>query len=237
MKQLVLDLQLPAPPSFENFIRGENAELLYQLGCWSLGEGDVRFLYLWGERGSGKSHLLAAARAMLPAGAQIFFTDAAYDALPSSLPQEASLIVDNVEALSRDEQIRLFDHFNTLKDGGGLLLAAGSKPPMLLLLRPDLSTRLGWGLVYQLKPLSDPEKADALKRRAFSLGFELSDDLADYLLRHASRDLPTLYQHLDIANHLSLTEKRPVTASLLREVIRGIGQSKPELGESSDFFR
>ncbi|STR44968.1 DnaA regulatory inactivator Hda [Iodobacter fluviatilis] len=221
MKQLVLDLQLPALPSFEDFIRGENAELLYQLGCWSLGEGDVRFLYFWGERGSGKSHLLAAARAMLPAGTQIFFTDAAHDALPASLPKEAALIVDNVDALSRDEQIRLFDHFNTLKDGGGLLLAAGPKPPMLLLLRPDLTTRLGWGLVYQLKPLSDTDKAAALKRRAYALGFELGDDLADYLLRHASRDLPTLYQHLDAANDLSLTEKRPVTVSLLREVLRG----------------
>jgi DnaA family protein len=76
-------------------------------------------------------------------------------------------------------------------------------------------------LVYQLKPLSDTDKAAALKRRAYALGFELGDDLADYLLRHASRDLPTLYQHLDAANDLSLTEKRPVTVSLLREVLRG----------------
>ncbi|WP_375592062.1 DnaA regulatory inactivator Hda [Chitiniphilus eburneus] len=220
MQQLVLDLQLPAPPSFEGFVRGDNAEPLFMLGEWVSGAEDVRFLYLWGEAGVGKSYLLAAAAArcgvtvILPPGE-----------LPVALTGDELLIVDGVDGLSAEQQIRLFDHYNTLREGSGRLLAAGTLPPMLLPLRDDLTTRLGWGLVYQLKALSDADKVAALKQRAAGLGFELSDDAADYLLRHASRDLPALNALLERANIHALSLRRPVTVPLLREVL-GAGREE-----------
>ena len=68
MNQLVLDLQLPQPKSFDDFVRGENAELLFQLGQWASGDPSVRALYLWGEHGAGKSYLLTAAVRVLSCG-------------------------------------------------------------------------------------------------------------------------------------------------------------------------
>ncbi|UXY15257.1 DnaA regulatory inactivator Hda [Chitiniphilus purpureus] len=220
MQQLVLDLQLPAPPSFEGFVRGDNAEPLFMLAEWAAGAPEPRFLYLWGEPGVGKSYLLAAAAARGP-GCVI----QAPEPLPDVLAPDGMLIVDDVGKLTGPQQIRLFDHYNTLREGGGRLLAAGALPPMLLPLRDDLATRLGWGLVYQLRPLSDADKAAALRRRALSLGFELADEAADYLLRHAARDLPTLNALLARANVYALSRQRPVTVPLLREVLAGSDRS------------
>lgn len=216
MKQLVLDLALPEPEPFTDFAPGENAELLFQLGEWAASVPHVRFIYLWGETGAGKSHLLAAAARRSHA----LLIDASRERLPEEVDPEAQLAVDNVEALDREGQERLFAHFNTLRAGSGGLLASGSLPPMLLPILPDLATRLGWGLVYQLRPLSDPDKAAALQARARQLGFELAGEQADYLLRHAPRDLATLYALLAQANELALSKRKAVTTGLLREILQ-----------------
>ena len=217
MKQLVLDLRLATPSGFDDFVPGDNAELLFMLGEWASLSDNTRFVYLWGEAGAGKSHLLRAT-AQRVAGA--IYIDAATDTLPFPLAPDAALIVDNVTALDGEQQIRLFDHYNTLKEGQGRLLAAGSLPAMLLPLRDDLTTRLGWGLVYQLKSLSEPDRIAALKRHAYQLGFELNDDVADYLLRYTKRDLGSLTRLLEQANQHALSLKRQVTIALVREVLQ-----------------
>lgn len=220
MKQLVLDLALPEPAPFTDFVAGDNAELLFQLGEWCSRATHARFVYLWGEPGCGKSHLLRAAT--LRAGAPL------YDAttgLPDEIDGPQMLAVDNVHALDRAGQETLFAHYNTLRDGGGSLLASGLMPPMLLPLLPDLASRLSWGLTYQLKPLSDPDKAAALATRARLLGFELGTEQTDYLLRHAPRDLMSLYQILDIANDWALSRRKAVTLGLLREILQGMASS------------
>jgi len=220
MNQLVLDLQLPQPKSFDNFVRGENAELLFQLAQWASGDNSVRALYLWGEHGAGKSYLLAAAQERLTKQQTAYLINAQDNMLPQELASDAALIVDNVESLDAEQQIVLFDHYNTLREGNGRILVSGRLPPMLLPLRIDLTTRLGWGLIYQLKTLSDIDKAAALQRHARSLGFELSEELVDYLMRHAERDLPSLYRQIESINTLSLSKQRPVTLSLLREALK-----------------
>ncbi|GGP23488.1 DnaA regulatory inactivator Hda [Silvimonas iriomotensis] len=217
-EQLILDLYLPQPPSFEGFVPGENAEPLFMLAEWAAGAADIRFLYLWGGDGVGKSYLLDAAASRL-AGA--LYINAARERLPDFIDPAAALIVDNVEALDPEQQIRLFDHYNTLREGSGRLLAAGPLPPMQLDLRDDLTTRLGWGLVYQLKALSDADKIAALKAQAREAGFELPTEVADYLLRHTARDLASLRAVLEQANRYALSTKRPVTVPLIRDVLAG----------------
>lgn len=216
MKQLVLDLALPDPEPFTDFAPGENAELLFQLGEWAMHAPHARFVYLWGESGAGKSHLLAAAARRGSA----LLIDVAQSRLPDEIASGSLLAVDNVDALDREGQELLFAHFNTLRAGAGGLLASGPLPPMLLAILPDLATRLGWGLVYQLKPLSDADKAVALQARARQLGFELAGEQADYLLRHAPRDLATLYRLLAQANELALSRRKGVTHGVLREILQ-----------------
>jgi DnaA family protein len=93
-------------------------------------------------------------------------------------------------------------------------------PPARLDLAPELLTRLAWGLVYQLHPLDDAEKAAALAGHAAARGLRLPAEVSAYLLRHVRRDLPTLMGVLDALDRHSLETQRPLTVPLVREVLQ-----------------
>ena len=62
MYQLPLDLHRIEAPSLENFVVGRNGEVLAQLRLLREGAAlsGAALIYLWGEPGCGKSHLLQA---------------------------------------------------------------------------------------------------------------------------------------------------------------------------------
>lgn len=196
MKQLLLDIQPNSLPSFDNFQAGRNAEALQNLRAAIKGEATSNFIYLWGASGSGKSHLLSAAKQL---GAQV---------------------ADDVHLLNESAQIDLFSRYNQIKASGGTLITAGLHAPTQMGLRDDLATRLAWGLVYQLHPLTDQEKAEALQNHARERGMKLPAEVVDYCLRYLRRDLPTLMAVLDALDEWSLTEKKPVTVPMLKKLLQ-----------------
>jgi len=130
------------------------------------------------------------------------------------------LTIDNVDRLNASTQIDLFNLYNHIRDEcQSLMLVSGSVAPSQLKLREDLVTRLGWGLIYQVHELSDDEKIQAMKKHAKRKGFELTQDVCNYLLRHVKRDLPSLIVTLDALDLHSLREKRPITIPMLRELL------------------
>jgi DnaA family protein len=220
MKQLALTLA-PAPaPGLDNFFPGRNAELLTLLGNLVAGRIVERSVYLWGEAGSGRSHLLHAAVSGLQAAGLVCLYVARGDPVPAASAEVRAVAVDDVETLDSRNQRAFFNLYNQLRERTGIVLAAGDAPPARLKLRPELVTRLGWGLVYQVQALSDDEKALALKRHAASRSFDLPDGVIDYILRHMSRDLPSLMSVLDALDRHSLEAKRPITLPLLKELLR-----------------
>jgi DnaA family protein len=127
--------------------------------------------------------------------------------------------VDDVQGLSDVGQLALFNLINAAREGMGRILAAGDVPPARLPLRPDLATRLSWGLVYGLVPPSEADKLMALAERARARGMDLPDEVARYLLRHCRRDLPNLLAQVDALDAYSLSLKRPVSLPLLRDLL------------------
>lgn len=212
MKQLALGIASPPAPSFENFFPGRNAEAVAALSCLAAGGGEP-FVYLWGESGSGRSHLLRAVASKSARPVRWF--DGV--TIPDS---RVLLLADDVERLDAAGQRALFNAFNAQRDAGGALLAAGPVPPARLSLAPELLTRLAWGLVYQLHTLDDGEKAAALGRHAAARGLRLPPEVSDYLLRHVKRDLPTLMGVLDALDRHSLETQRALTVPLVREVLQ-----------------
>ena len=194
MKQLALGISPPPQPTLDNFVPGANAELVARLREFQAGRFAEGVLYLWGEAGSGKTHLLHAC-----AGPNV---------------------VDDVETLDETSQIGLFNAINEARQSGGRVLAAGNAPPGQLPLREDLKSRLAWGLVYQVKPLTDAERAVFLRREAERRGMHLSDEVISYLLTRMRRDLRSLTAILDRLDQASLELKRPITLPLLREIIK-----------------
>jgi DnaA-homolog protein len=214
MSQLLLDISPDSQPTLDNFVVGRNLELLSALRHALAGSSE-RCFYVWGETGSGKSHLLqACVRA-----AQDMQQNAIY--AHGSVPQSAAVAaVDDVEQLDEAAQIALFNLYNQMRDSGGMLLVSGKESPLHLKLRDDLRTRLGWGLVYQVHVLSDEEKAQALVQHAHSRGFVLPSEVTQYLLRHGRRDLPSLMAVLDALDVHSLSLHRAPSVPLLKEVMQ-----------------
>jgi len=197
MRQLPLPLSAAAPPSLDNYVAGANAEALEGVRSLALSQLKETIVYLWGAPGSGRSHLLRAAAGANP----------------------ALVIADDVEALAEAAQQALFVAINLAREGGPAVLAAGNAPPAQLRLREDLRTRLGWGLVYQLKPLSDAEKAVHLRSEALRRGLTLSEEVVRYLLTHLPRDLASLHAVLDRLDRHSLARQRAVTVALVRDAL------------------
>jgi DnaA family protein len=223
MKQLALELASPPAPTLDNFVVGDNAEVLAAVRALARGDGAERFIYLWGGNGSGRTHLLRAVlREWQGAGRTAHLC--AHDALPVAAAVTATdaVAVDDVQRLSAPAQIELFNIYNCLRESSGLMLVAGDVPPARLALRADLLTRLAWGLVYEVRALSEGDRRAAVEGYAVARGFELPGEVTDYLLARAPRDLSSLRALVDTLDRLSLEQKRAITVPLARELLQAV---------------
>jgi DnaA regulatory inactivator Hda len=229
-RQLTLDLGTPPPSTFDNFHIGANAELVARLrgldAALMAGPIADRTFYVWGEPGNGRSHLLQALAYEAPPGHVRYLGPKSALAAFTFDPRVTIYAVDDCDSLSGAQQIALFNLFNEVRSYPGCaLVATGNAPPMGLSVREDLRTRLGWGLVFHLAPLSDEGKAAILKLAARERGIALADDVPAYLLTHFRRDMPSLMGLLDALDRFSLEQKRAVTLPLLRTMLaKGVGE-------------
>jgi DnaA family protein len=218
-KQMLLDLKPEQSPTLENFVIGTNAELVERLrGLGSTGNFEA--LYLWGDPGCGKSHLLAATAASAQSRRPVLRLHAAEAGAELPLAPGSLLVIDDIEQLGAEAQVALFRAFNAARFLGLALLLAGDAPPLRLALREDLRTRIGQTLIYEIQSLSDDEKNAALRRHAIERGMLMDPGVVHYLLRHGRRDLPSLMAMLNSLDRASLEQKRPPTLPLLRELMQ-----------------
>ncbi len=221
-QQLILDLLPPPPPTLDNFVAGGNMQALAALQTCAPG----RAIYLWGPAGVGRSHLLRAL-ASQPGG---FYFDsgmppavlkdiATADELPHRL-----IAIDDVQRLDDAGQAALFTLYNRWREvaatgKGYALVLSGDRSPLAMPVREDLRTRLGWDLVFRLEPLSDDERAQALRKRADERGLQLSPEVVSWVLTHYARDMSRLSALVDALDRYSLEKQRAITLPLLKDLL------------------
>lgn len=223
-RQLILNVGLSDRACFENYYAGANAEVLHSIG--RLIEGDTGLLFLWGEEGAGKTHLLfAAQKAVLSAGRHASYLsindEQVLDGLSRFGGADALICVDDVDHAAGDRRVEqlLFNLLEILRPERGALLVAGRKPPSECEFRmADLSSRLNSGASFRLSPLTDGEKAAAMRLRAEQRGFHLPEDVIAYVMRRYPRNTSALFALLDRIDHYSLSEQRMVTVPLLKSL-------------------
>ena len=225
MKQMLLELDVYRPETLESFVIGQNAEVVELLRLFDQRQassfGD-HAAYLWGDAGSGKSHLL---RALVLTGT-INGQTARYINPASPLPEFdyspaiTLYLLDDCHFFNDIQQIAAFNLFNLIKENGAFFVAAGSLPPALLTVRDDFRTRLGWGLIYQLHGLTDLEKMAALENGARARGITIPEGVLSYLITHFHRDMPSLASLLEALINHALEVKHPITLPFLREVMQ-----------------
>lgn len=221
MKQIALDIGLVRGPTLAGFCAGPNEAALKHLQLWvgSPTRSPVPS-YLWGAGGSGKTHLLkAVAETLREQGAAAGWLDATVHEPPEFSESWAVVLLDDVQLYTAVQQHAAFNWFvnaQTLQRG---VLAAGSLPPADLKLREDLRTRLGWGHVFQLQVLSEPERRAVLRQAADARGVFLGDDVMDFMLTRFSRDLGSLMQLLEQLDGYALQTQRAITIPLIKSML------------------
>lgn len=227
--QLTLEVGRRGACTFENFVTGRN-EQAYRIVRAAAEGGGERLIYLWGAHGSGKSHLLeASCRALAareaPAAHLALGESAGLDAaLLSGLEAVDMVCVDDIDSVAGDQtwEEALFHLYNACEQAGTtLIVAAGQVAAAAQFTLPDLASRLAAGVVLQLRPLGEADRGSALKLRARERGFEIPDDVADFLLRHYRRDTHSLFALLERLDSATLVAKRRVTVPFVKGFLQG----------------
>ncbi|MDF6860936.1 hypothetical protein NMT95_24370, partial [Escherichia coli] len=151
-EQLPLELGATPAPTFDNFVATGNEEAVLRLRALIPqvvdGTATDRLVYLWGEEGSGRSHLLQAICAQTEAGGYEVRT-LEPDAPPEAFEFDPTITVwtiDDAERLDEWAQIAVFNLVNEVRAHPHAAIAiSGAAAPMAMPLREDLRTRLGWG--------------------------------------------------------------------------------------------
>lgn len=228
-QQLPLEFKFNDELTFDSFVAGGNEELLTALQ--SLGRSvDYPSLFIWGRRGLGKTHLLQAICqsddfsnapvAML--SLQDTNNDGYSPQMLQGLEQMALVCIDDVQAIAgeSDWETEMFHLYNRARDRATPLVVTGDSPPAQLNIElPDLRTRLGWGLVFQLHDISDDEKLQVMRQRARHRGMELNNEVGEYLLRRYSRETHDLMRLVDELDKASLTEQRRLTIPFVKQYL------------------
>lgn len=225
MKQIALDIGLVTAPAFSNFFMGSNHAALSHLQLWS--GSPLRSpvpTYLWGDSGSGKTHLLkAAVNSLQQLGARIGWLDASVMEPAPFNESWSAVVMDDCHLYTAVQQQAAFNWFvNAVSSADGQprgVLAAGNVPPADLILRDDLRSRLGWGHIYELHALSEPESRAVLCKEAQARGFFLSDEVIGFVLSRFSRDLNSLMQLLDQLDGYALQTQRAITVPLIKAML------------------
>jgi DnaA family protein len=226
-QQLILEWAREVAPGFDNFLAGSNDEAIAHLRALAAGRLADTSVLLWGAPGSGKSHLLAAALDAARAGGRTAAVMRMEEREgkggvedPARVEAGALYGIDDVDTLPAMAQGRLFTLYNACRDQGAQLLLTARVPVAQAPLRDDLRTRIGWGLVLEIKPLTDKDKPAALLAYAREQGFRLTAEVIDFLLTRGRRDMGTLLSTLRALDDYSLSTKRAVTISLVKELLQ-----------------
>ncbi len=226
-RQLPLGLKLRSSARFENLVAGDNQELVEQLQRVAVGDGDHFFL-CHGSRGLGKTHLLQACchlAASRGRSAGYLSLNDAVALTPHVLEgwEQFDLVsLDDVEVIAgrSNWEETMFHLYNRIRDRqGSLVVSTGSAPAQCGFELADLVSRLGWGLTYQIAPLEDSQRLQALQLRARQRGCEITDETGRYLMRRVPRDMPVLFEMLDRLDEASLVAQRRLTVPFVKSVL------------------
>lgn len=226
--QLTLGVGLKDDATFANFYSKKNAQLIATLKKSAAGAGE-RIIYFYGTGGLGCTHLLQASCHE----AKLHQLNAVYIPLKSStdispeifdgLERLPLVCVDDIHRIAGKPawEEAFFHAYNRILDAGSrLIVTANVAPKSLPLTLPDVISRLAWGVVYPLYPLTDEEKLHTLVMRAERRGMTLSEEVGRFILNHCPRHMSTLFAALDALDNVSLAAQRKLTIPFVKSVLQ-----------------
>ncbi len=198
--------------SFDNFVTGESNRLAYAASLEVAENPGLIFnpLYIYGDTGLGKTHLLHAIQySATSCGNLVIYTSAEkltnefVNALKNNRTDEFHskyrnvdvLLVDDVQFLSGKSQTQecFFHIFNDLHENScQIVMTSDCAPKSINSLGKRLKSRLEWGLVADIRPPDMETRMTILKVKARQMSVDVPDDVLQYiatLFRNNAREL------------------------------------------------
>ena len=221
-RQLTLGLRLRDDATFDNYFADQNNQVMH-----SLQEQNEPYVFLFGAKGSGKSHLLQAAchevgKNNLPVVYLPLAEEGLMPAMLDGLENMSLIALDDIDCVMNNDEWEdaLFKLYNRVREKGGSMIVSSSEPLASLAINlADLRSRLSWGPIFQLNSLTDKDKQSALQQRAKNRGLELADEVVTYLLKHSPRDMNSLFALFEKLDKASMVEKRKLTIPFIKDYL------------------
>ncbi|WP_017445988.1 DnaA regulatory inactivator Hda [Gayadomonas joobiniege] len=231
-QQLTIDFKFEIEANFDLFYGKGNELLLASLQAFVASDARTasqQIIYLYGPKGSGKSHLLQAACHL----AEQKSLTSQY--LPShyllQMPLEFTfglehnqlIVVDDVDTLKINHtwQAGLFDLINRVIEQGHKIIFAASVPANESGIElPDLISRLNWGQKWRVRPLGDEARMQMLKMRAQARGIPMQEEVASFIINRCQQDNASIMACLNKLDKQSLAKKRRFTIPFVKEVMQ-----------------
>ena len=240
------DISAPLDPkfTFDNFIVGKPNELAYAAAQRVAQSEVVSFnpLFLYGGVGLGKTHLMHAVawniKKRNPKKNVVYLTAEKFmyqfikalrfKNIMSFKEQFRSvdvLMIDDVQfIIGKDNtQEEFFHTFNTLVDKKRqIIISADKSPADLEGLEERLKSRLGWGLVADIHPLTYELRLGILQAKAEQKEIKLTDDVLEFLANKITNNVREMEGALNrLAVHASLQDSA-ITVDLVKDVLKDL---------------
>lgn len=228
-KQIPLRFEFQSNQSFSTFYPGNNQEIINHLH--QLPSNNEQLTFLWGDAGTGKTHLLqAVSQETNKQGKTSFHFSFNKNNLPSAsmldgLENIDLVCFDNIDQISGNAEWEhnFFNFYNVHRDNSKQLVLSSTCPPKFLAFQlTDLKTRMSWGLTFKINYLSDEQILKALIHKANYLGFEIPLKVGQFLMTHYARDLPSIWKILDKVEQETLAAKRKLTIPFLKQIMSDV---------------
>ena len=230
--------------TFDTFVIGASNRFAHAAAL-AIAEAPARAynpLFIWGESGLGKTHLLHAAgnyaQRLFP-GMRVKYvsTEEFTNDFINSLRDDRKvafkrsyrdvdvLLVDDIQFIEGKEGIQeeFFHTFNTLHNANKQIVISSDRPPkQLATLEDRLRTRFEWGLITEVQPPELETRIAILRKKAQMERLAVPDDVLELIASSIERNIRELEGALIRVTAFASLNKTPIDKALAEIVLRDL---------------
>lgn len=222
MNQLGLPISLNSKMLLDNFIG--NSELLNHINSLSY-NNEASEIYVYGEEGLGKTHLLQGAviRALNDGKNAIYIdcNDSFPEHILDSVDEFKLISIDNINFINNTNQDLFFDFYNRARQSKNItIVVSGNCLPSNLNIMKDMKTRLSLAVVFKLDILDDDSTMVVLNNQMSERNLTIDSKVYKYLFKNYSRDLKVLLSVINDLDKLSLQSKQAISIPFVKKTLQ-----------------
>ena len=220
MNQLGLPITLDSKMLLENLVG--NQQILDFINQLYFQDHSAE-IYVYGETGKGKTHLLqgAISRALAKKknGMYLDCNEPMPEHVVDYIEQLDWIGIDNVNQIDSQQQHLFFDLYNRAKLSEISIIVSGPTAPSSLSIMKDLKTRLGLATVFELEELNDDLTKEVLKNQMSERNLTIEPKVYEYLFKRYSRNVNILISAINLLDRTSLQSKQGITIPFVKKTL------------------